>query len=674
MRKQSFNKPFMVAVVALGAAACVYSAARFPAELLDWRFLLVALVTVCFGSRIGIEVSRVKCQITVSDTFVFLIMLLYGAEAAVLVAAAEAFVSSFRFSRLWLTRFFNGALLACSTFVTAWVVASCFGPVTSLSSGRLNATFVTAVIMMASAQYLCNTSLAAFRESLKIGEPFLATWSNYYLWISITYFGGASAAAITAELIELSGFYAFAVTAPLITVIYFTYRTYRKHIQVTEAQAEQAERHVEELNLHLAEQERIRHALQQSEEHYRNAFEHFRSSFEYAAIGMALLAPDGRWLQVNHSLCKIVGYSEEELLASKWQDITHPDDLGRHLKEMYELVEGKVVTSSSELRYVHREGHDVWAMASASLVRDAQQKPLHVILQLQDITERKRAEGQLHHAAYHDALTGLPNRALFTEHLRVALRRSAEGAENLFAVLFLDLDRFKNINDSLGHVQGDQLLIAVSRRLKQCVRPGDMVARFGGDEFAVLLSSLDCPSDATDIAERVQTAIRSPVHLGGHEVRTAASIGIALSTSGYAQPNDVLRDADTAMYHAKEQGHGHYQVFDRLMHAHVTSLLQRENDLRRAVERAELTLHYQPIVKLATGEITGFEALVRWVHPERGLVPPSDFIPLAEEMGLILPIGWWVLREACEQMRRWQESFHPPEGFDVSVNISAKQF
>ena len=287
--------------------------------------------------------------------------------------------------------------------------------------------------------------------------------------------------------------------------------------------------------------------------------------------------------------------------------------------------------------------------------------------------ELEESREHFRHAAFHDALTGLPNRSLFTDHLRLALRRAHQNEKYLFGVLFLDLDRFKNINDSLGHPCGDELLILVARRLETCIRQTDMVARFGGDEFAILLDAMQDESDAVRIAEKVQKAISAPFKLASHEAITTASIGVALSTSGYTEAEDIIRDADTAMYRAKDHGKARYEIFDTAMHTRAVTLLRLESDLRRALEKDELCVYYQPIVSLASGELHGFEALVRWQHPERGIICPDDFIPLAEETGLILPIGLRVLRDACQQLRKWQQYSLAHRSLIMSVNLSGKQ-
>ncbi len=277
------------------------------------------------------------------------------------------------------------------------------------------------------------------------------------------------------------------------------------------------------------------------------------------------------------------------------------------------------------------------------------------------------------HAAFHDSLTGLPNRAMFTELLKAEIESAKQKPEHLFAVLFLDLDRFKNINDSLGHTYGDLLLVAFAERLERTLRPMDTLARFGGDEFAILISGMSNATDAVRVAQRIQDELKQPFVLDKNSAFATSSIGIALSSTGYDKPEDILRDADIAMYRAKENGKARYEVFDQAMHARAVSRLQLESDLREAVERKEFCVYYQPIVSLQTGRLTGFEALVRWNHPRRGLVSPLDFIPVAEETGLIVPIGEWVLAEACTRVREWQVASPSHRSLSLSVNLSARQ-
>jgi diguanylate cyclase (GGDEF)-like protein len=291
-----------------------------------------------------------------------------------------------------------------------------------------------------------------------------------------------------------------------------------------------------------------------------------------------------------------------------------------------------------------------------------------------EVCERKQAEEQLRHNAFHDGLTGLANRALFMDHLQLALARAQRHEGYRFAVLFIDLDRFKIVNDSLGHTVGDNLLVGVARRLETATRPGDTVSRLGGDEFTILLDDLGDSGEARSVAERLLRELSVPYNLGGHEVFTTVSLGVALSSPDYHRPENILRDADTAMYRAKQLGKARYELFDQAMQARASELIGLERDLRRALEREELFLQYQPIVSLDTGTLHGFEALVRWQHPERGVIPPMKFIPIAEETGLIIQIGQWVLGEACRQMRQWQGLSAADEPLTISVNLSAKQF
>lgn len=291
----------------------------------------------------------------------------------------------------------------------------------------------------------------------------------------------------------------------------------------------------------------------------------------------------------------------------------------------------------------------------------------------QDITKRKQAQKQLLHNTLHDELTGLPNQAFFMERLRLALERAKRREDYLFAVLFLDLDRFKVVNDSLGHIVGNQLLIAISRRLEAVLRSVDMVARFGGDEFTILLEDIENISTIIQVAERIQQELALPFKLNENEVFTNASIGIALSSPNYNQPEHLLRDADIAMYRAKTLGKARYEMFDTTMHHRAVVLLELETDLRRAIRREEFRIYYQPIVSLVSGRIIGFEALVRWQHPARGLVFPIEFIPVAEETGMIVFIGQWVLYEACRQMHTWHAQFPTTSPLMISVNLSGKQ-
>lgn len=372
----------------------------------------------------------------------------------------------------------------------------------------------------------------------------------------------------------------------------------------------------------------------------------------------------------------LLGYQDQEIgnRPEEWLDRVHPSDQARLRKEIAAHLEGSLPHLESEYRIRHRDGSYRWMLSRALAVRDEEGGVHRMAGSQSDITRRKQAEDQLVHDAFHDALTGLPNRALFLDRLRQAVARAQRRSDYEFAVLFLDLDRFKVVNESLGHELGDRLLVEFARRLLAWVRPGDTVARFGGDEFTVLLEDIRSVDEAARVADRMQKKLRAPFVLDGREIFTTASIGIVTGGTDREQVEDLLRDADTAMFRAKTRGKARHQVFDAEMHAQAVSVLNLQNDLRRAVERGELRVHYQPIVSFHDSRIAAFEALVRWEHPTRGLLAPAEFVPMAEETGLIVPIGEWVLAEACRRLKEWHESLAGALPLMMSVNLSARQF
>jgi diguanylate cyclase (GGDEF)-like protein/PAS domain S-box-containing protein len=394
-------------------------------------------------------------------------------------------------------------------------------------------------------------------------------------------------------------------------------------------------------------------------------------------------ANDGLWdwnLATNEVFYSVrwksmLGYGEAEIAGDPeaWLSRVHPDDVARVKADLAAHRDDRSSHFENEHRLRHRDGTYHWVQARGIAERDPEGKPYRIAGSLTDISQRKAVEEQLAQGALYDSLTGLPNRAFLTDLLQRAISRRKRQKDYAFATLFVDLDRFKVVNDSLGHSAGDQLLMEVARRLGECVRPGDVVARLGGDEFCVLVDDVTDSSDSTRVAERILTALKAPVHVDGRDVFTTASIGIAVTDGLILEPEQLLRNADTAMYRAKAHGKARFEVFDRGMHERAVALLQLETDLRHALDQEQFRLVYMPVVALETKQITGFEALVRWEQPERGLVPPAEFLPLAEEMGLILPLGRWVLREACRRMASWVEHFPNVPELSVSVNLSAKQ-
>ncbi len=412
------------------------------------------------------------------------------------------------------------------------------------------------------------------------------------------------------------------------------------------------------------------------------AFADLKKSEERYALA-ARGANDGLWdweLEINEIYFsprwkailgqqEAVGTSPEE-----WFGRLHPDDRSRVEAELKAHLDGVTSHFESEHRIQGADGVHRWVLCRGLALRDARDKPYRMAGSQTDVTARKRAEEQLLHDAFHDALTGLPNRTLFMDRVAHRLQLSDRCTGDLFAVLFMDLDRFKVVNDSLGHVVGDQFLQVVSERLRSCLRVTDTLARMGGDEFTVLMEDVTDVAMITRLVERMQAVLSEPFDLEGQEIVTTASIGIALSTTGYQRAEDMLRDADTAMYRAKSLGKARYEIFDRQMHAQAVTKLKLESELRSAIERHQFRLVYQPIVSLATNGLVGFEALLRWQHPSRGLLLPEDFLGLAEESGLIVPMGRWVMQEACRQMRDWQDEWPATRGWFMSVNISSREF
>lgn len=374
-----------------------------------------------------------------------------------------------------------------------------------------------------------------------------------------------------------------------------------------------------------------------------------------------------RWLEI----LGIVPGEDSVFTRNYWLSRIHPGDYAEVAEQLGAHLSGATEHFQNEHRVLHEDGEYRWILMRGLAVRDENNKAIRIAGSMTDVSERKLAEEKLAYDALHDNLTGLPNRKRFMERLSRSLARVSISPEYHFAVLFIDLDRFKIINDTLGHQAGDELLLRVTERLELIFRPVDMVARLGGDEFIVLVENIGDEKQITPIARRILKELQEPVMLEGHEIYVGASIGIVFSSREYQRPDDLIRDADLAMYRAKAKGKGRYEMFDAQMHAGVLSQLQLEIDLRQAIEREEFELYYQPIVRLSSDEIAGFEALIRWDHPVRGFVQPMDFISIAEKTGLILPIGRWVLREACRQMQIWQTTIPETSALVMSVNASA---
>jgi diguanylate cyclase (GGDEF)-like protein/PAS domain S-box-containing protein len=412
-------------------------------------------------------------------------------------------------------------------------------------------------------------------------------------------------------------------------------------------------------------------ALRRTSNELSEAEERFRRAFDDSQVGMALVSTTGRFQRVNRALCDITGYRKDELVGKTFGEITHPDDIEADLEALRELVEGERYGYRTEKRYIHAGGHPVWISLNVSPIYDGEGPPSYLIAQVEDISDRKESEERLTRQALHDSLTGLPNRTLFSDRVRMASsRRGVRG----FAIVYLDLDGFKLVNDTLGHAAGDQVLVEVARRLEPLLRVGDTLARLGGDEYALLCEEVG-DEEVRAIADRVIEAMAEPIEVQGRAITQAASIGIALySADGTpTEPDQMLGEADLAMYRAKAAGKSRYALFESWMRQGDTDRTGLERELRAALERDEITVHYQPEVDLRSGEITGAEALVRWEHPDRGLLEPAQFLFVAESSDLISEIDDFVLREACFQAARWREELPDGERFTVSANVSERR-
>jgi diguanylate cyclase (GGDEF)-like protein/PAS domain S-box-containing protein len=647
---QRFPQQFVRTLVAVGACAALFMLLRLPVAQFSFTILLVALLAAQVSARFDNGARYDGWHFPAASAFAFLAMLLFDGEVAVLLAATVAACAALADGKDAEATAFRASSAGVATFVVVWALRLSSGVITDIPAGPLSRAALDAAGVAVFSLSFINAALTTLGVSYRINQSPWREGARAFFWQLL----GNSAAFASALLAAVGFRYAGAsvsITAGAVVCLLamFARPLFRDEKPAPHSGANDAREKASESD-------------------------RFRSAFDFAAIGMALVSTEGRWLQVNRSLCHILGYTERELLTTDFLSVTHPDDLPTALSNIGQLLRGKVQASQMEKRYIHKSGHEVWVHWSVSMVRDQYSTSVHLIFQIQDITDRKLAEEQLHHDAFHDALTGLPNRALFMDHLKLSIARARRNASQKFAVIYLDLDRFKVINDSLGHTIGDQLLVGIADRLKDNLRPGDTVARLGGDEFVILIEDIAEDTEAVQVAERIQQQLSAPFTLSGREVFTTVSLGIAPSDTGYERAEDILRDADTAMYRAKSAGKARYEIFDRAMHARAINLLQMETDMRRALERDEFLIHYQPIVALDNFRLRGFEALVRWQHPERGFISPMDFIPIAEETGLIIQLGEVVMREACAQMQRWQTMFPVDPPLYVAVNLSSKQF
>ena len=418
----------------------------------------------------------------------------------------------------------------------------------------------------------------------------------------------------------------------------------------------------------ITERKRTEEALRESEERYALAMKGANDGLWDWNLLNGKVFYSSRWREM-------VGERGREMpqVLDTWIDRTHPNDRASLEEDLLAHREGRTPRFENEHRLLHRDGSYLWVLARGMVHRRGDGTPTRITGSITDITDRKGQEQRLTYEALYDPLTGLPNRAFLDDLLRRAMKRVKRQPEYTFAVLFVDLDRFKQVNDTLGHAIGDRVLAEVAKRLQTCVRPGDVVTRLAGDEFCILLDDVGDGRGATRVARRILESLEEAVQVEGRTLFTGASIGIAVSDRDTLDPEHLMRNADTAMYRAKTGGRSRFEVFDRTMHERAMELMRLEAELRRALEEDQFHLVYLPVVRLEDRRIIGLEALLRWQNPERGEIPPDVFVPIAEETGVIVPMGWWVLDRACTEMARWVEQFPSMRELSVSVNLSIKQ-
>ena len=617
----------------------------------------IAMLAGCFPVR----VTNAKNSFAAGEIFIFLLLLLHGPAAAVLAAAGEALIGSWRTSKRWTSRIASPAMAAVAMFATGSLLHAGISAAQTrgLDSAGL---LLVGSMLCAVLHFVLNTVLITAVPYLKRRQwPSPREVFGNFGWIGVTYAGSASVACLLFLTFQQSGLGVLMAAAPIIAMLLSTLHYFFRQQEADETarkgRVEAAEREVELASHHMRD-------LEVSERRFHSAFTH-------ASIGMALVSSDARVLQMNSALRTLLGIAADQPVTQRlFSDFVDADDANALGDRMTRLNSAQIQSFALELRLRHDDGIAVWAAVNGSVFSEVDAIAPSLILQVQDISARRQAQAALHHLAFHDSLTGLPNRRRFQEDLGQALARFTADPTRKFGLLFLDFDRFKLINDSLGHAVGDEFLVAVARRIQHHLRPHDIVARLGGDEFAILVEDLDREPYAVTLAERLLDVLRHPFKIAGTDINTSASIGITFSGPGYANPAEMLRDADIAMYKAKTSGKARYALFDTALHTEVSYRLRLEGDLRRALDEGKLGVAYQPLFELSSGRMTGFEALARWDHPELGAISPATFIDIAEDAGLIMSLTDFMLRSACRQLRDWQLRDDSFADLNMHINVS----
>jgi diguanylate cyclase (GGDEF)-like protein/PAS domain S-box-containing protein len=633
-------------VAGVTVAGIVALAWNLPTSIPDLPLFLVLLVLSSLSSnqRLRLPLGSSSSTLSVSYATDFAALFLIGTDLTTIVAAVSAFAqSTLGAANHGRTR--NPPVrVAFSVAALVLTVQAAGAAVERFGGGSASQLTELAQPMVAGAltYYLVNTLLVASAIAFSAKQSALRVWESNFLWTAPSYFVGAGAAVAAVAIWNAErGWLLPLVAAP----VYLTFRSYGNYVDRINA-------------LEAAKRSEQRYAL--------------------AAAG----SNDGLWdwdVQADRLYCSerwrlMLGVPADRPVETleQWLDLAVNEDRPELRVALDAHLRGDTAHFEHEYRARHADGEPRWVLCRGIAKRDDDGRPIRMAGSQTDVTEWRNVQDTLATAARHDHLTGLPNRRLFGELLQHAIAQGVRATTPQYAVLFIDLDGFKLVNDSLGHVVGDQFLVAIALRLGANLRPGDALARLGGDEFAVLIESFASQDEVCVVAERLQRSLTEPIAISGRELYASASIGIVLGGPQYHTVDDVLRDADIAMYRAKSAGRGGYQLFDPMMHASAVKRLTLETELRQAIERNEFSVFYQPIVSLPSSEITGLEALARWTRSDGQSVSPVEFIPAAEETGLIVPLTGFVLREACQQAAAWQRRFGRPIG--ISVNISSRLF
>ena len=661
-------------VVLLGVAAVVHSAvdvAMLPMAALAQVLagIAIAMVAGFFPVRIG----RSKSSFAAGEVFIFLLLLMHGPAAAALAASCETMVGSLRTSKRWTSRIASPTLSALAMFGCGSLLHAMLQYLQL--RGLTNAGLTVVAAMLFSLLYFsANSMLVSTVLRLKRRErPQFADMMGVFGWVGIAFAGSGAIAALLFVTYQQTGVGVLVAVVPIMAMLLATLHYHRRQQEAGEMMrlaAEEAAAREAEVSARAAAREAeiaAQHLRQLQDSEQR-----FHSAFTHASIGMALLSFEGRILQANDALRELLGIDDSGLNARNFLHFVVEADHAALETELARVSEPGFEDFSLEIRCRDAGKAEVWVSMHGSIFTEAGSAAPCLILQAHDISARRRAEAGLHHIAFHDGLTGLPNRRRFGDLLAQAMERASTDLQQGFAVMFIDFDRFKLINDSLGHAAGDEFLVGVSQRVRDTVRPDDVVARLGGDEFAILLHQVEHEANVIATAERLLKALRVPLAVAGAVLTSSASIGITTSVIGYERPEDVLRDADIAMYRAKAEGKDRYALFDAALHTEVTRRVQLEGDLRQAISEGQLALAYQPLYELSSAQLIGFEALARWTHPELGAIGPDVFIPIAEETGLIVQLTDFVLRTACGDLKQWQQSDPSFAGLTMNVNVSGK--